>query len=52
MKPESMLLAQVRAYLILAKGLNSGYYLARAKTTLELYYESRQNATPIFRIAG
>lgn len=33
----NILLAQVKAYLILAKSLKSVYYLNRAKETLELY---------------
>jgi hypothetical protein len=47
-KPEEILLAQVKSYLVLAKRLKSGYYLARAKQTLEHYYEHRANRTAKF----
>lgn len=47
LKPEEMLLAQVRAYLMLAKSLKSYYYLTRAIKTLELYNESARNRTAI-----
>jgi hypothetical protein len=51
MNTEAMLLAQVKAYLILAKGLKSGYYLNRAKTTMELFYVERRNKTTEYRAA-
>lgn len=49
MKTTDLLLAQVKAYLILAKELKSSYYLNRAKITMELVYEHRK--CPIFSAA-
>jgi hypothetical protein len=44
---QELLLAQIKAYLVLAKQLKSSYYLGRAKSTLELYYAERNDRTAI-----
>lgn len=52
METEELLLAQMRIYIILAKSLKSGYYLNRARKTMELFNAERQNRTRIISRAA
>lgn len=45
-----LLIRQVRSYLMLAKSLESDYYLSRAKKTMELFYAERRKHN--YRRAG